>query len=423
MGANQAAKRTAVVLRLVVSAQRHGSAAAMIEDVKTTGIRLQSAKPNELAVGNIVRRVLHFIREEAQQESMEAQLEKNDTSQIDKQKIAGLLSRALKQTFSQRNFSLTNLLDRDLIEATTADGAMAQVAAAAAGGPGLGGAAAGNTTSEFGADSETGDNASARRSLAASAARRGRGGQWDRKNTVIEQINELIEGLEGVPEEIAERAIDYIHANEVILTQGHSRTAFLFFKRAAEKRDFQVVVAEGAPSFYGVAMARQLAEAGVHATAITDSAIFAMMARVNKVVVTADSLLANGGVLAPAGTHGVALAARRHAVPFVVLVGLHKLSPLFSSDPTAQLNELRSPAQVVGYDITAQPLAAGGEDYGNTHVDVVNPSLDYVPPELISLLVTDTGACTPAYIYRLLTEYYSREDNVLSSSILGSLVR
>lgn len=45
-GATLAAKRTAEVLRLVVVAQRHSSAAAMIEDVKTIGIRLQSAKPN-----------------------------------------------------------------------------------------------------------------------------------------------------------------------------------------------------------------------------------------------------------------------------------------------------------------------------------------------------------------------------------------
>ncbi len=74
---------------------------------------------SELAVGNMVRRVLHIIREEAQTESMERKLEKQDTSQIDKHKIQGLLTRALKQTFSQRNFSLTNLLDRDLFDAST----------------------------------------------------------------------------------------------------------------------------------------------------------------------------------------------------------------------------------------------------------------------------------------------------------------
>lgn len=46
----------------------------------------------------------------------------------------------------------------------------------------------------------------------------------------------------------------------------------------------QVVVAEGAPDYGGHRLARALAEAGIESTAIADSAIFAMMARVNKVL-------------------------------------------------------------------------------------------------------------------------------------------
>lgn len=45
----------------------------------------------------------------------------------------------------------------------------------------------------------------------------------------------------------------------------------------------QVVVAEGAPRYGGQELARKLAQAGLHTTAIPDAAIFAMMARVNKV--------------------------------------------------------------------------------------------------------------------------------------------
>lgn len=35
--------------------------------------------------------------------------------------------------------------------------------------------------------------------------------------------------------------------------------------------------------------------------------------------------MANGGVIAPVGLNMVALAAQRHAVPFVVLAGIHKV--------------------------------------------------------------------------------------------------
>ena len=44
----------------------------------------------------------------------------------------------------------------------------------------------------------------------------------------------------------------------------------------------QVVVAEAAPAYGGQRMARDLARSGLQTTAIPDSAIFAMMARVNK---------------------------------------------------------------------------------------------------------------------------------------------
>lgn len=55
-----------------------------------------------------------------------------------------------------------------------------------------------------------------------------------------------------------------------------------------------------------------------------------------KVIVGAHAVMANGGVIAPVGMNMVALAAQRHAVPFVVVAGSHKvyfytLSPRFAT--------------------------------------------------------------------------------------------
>jgi translation initiation factor 2B subunit (eIF-2B alpha/beta/delta family) len=47
----------------------------------------------------------------------------------------------------------------------------------------------------------------------------------------------------------------------------------------------QVVVSEAAPGYEGHDMASRLAQAKVQTTLIADSAVFAMMARVNKVCV------------------------------------------------------------------------------------------------------------------------------------------
>lgn len=52
------------------------------------------------------------------------------------------------------------------------------------------------------------------------------------------------------------------------------------------------------------------------------------------------------------------------SVPFVVLIGLHKLSPLFASDANATLNDLQSPGDIIPYDVVCQHLAAPEEAYG-----------------------------------------------------------
>ena len=49
-------------------------------------------------------------------------------------------------------------------------------------------------------------------------------------------------------------------------------------------------------------MAKELAKAKIEATVITDSAVFALMARVNKVIVPCHAVMANGGIVARAGT-------------------------------------------------------------------------------------------------------------------------
>ena len=110
-------------------------------------------------------------------------------------------------------------------------------------------------------------------------------------------MSELIEELDGIQQQISEQALEHVHSNEVILTFGYCRTVHLFLREAAKKRQFQVVVAEGAPAYEGQKLARDLASDGINTTCITDSAVFAMMARANMVVIGAHAVLANGGML------------------------------------------------------------------------------------------------------------------------------
>ena len=160
---------------------------------------------------------------------------------------------------------------------------------------------------------------------------------------------------------------------------------------------------EGAPHYEGHEMAKSLAAAGIECVCIPDSAIFAMMARVNKVILPAHAVLANGGLVAPSGCNMVALAASQNAVPVVCLTGIFKLTPLFPHEGQETLNDLLSPSAVMNYSQLANKPALAA-------VDFVNPVHDYIRPEMINLYVTDVGSFQPSYIYRLLAEYYHSDD-------------
>lgn len=130
------------------------------------------------------------------------------------------------------------------------------------------------------------------------------------------------------------------------MTTGKSKTVEEFLKAAHRKRKFQVIVAEMAPMYEqsflqhvlcfnrycGHEMAVSLSKMGIETTLITDASIYAVMSRVNKVILGAHSILANGGLIAVSGSHAIAAAAKFHHTPVVVCSGLYKLSPLQPSD-------------------------------------------------------------------------------------------
>ncbi|KAG7016634.1 Translation initiation factor eIF-2B subunit beta, partial [Cucurbita argyrosperma subsp. argyrosperma] len=233
------------------------------------------------------------------------------------------------------------------------------------------------------------------------------------KHDVIEAVNELIQDIATCHEQIAEQAVEHIHQNEVILTLGSSRTVLEFFCAAKEKkRSFRVFVAEGAPRYQGHLLAKELVTRGLQTTLITDSAVFAMISRVNMVIVGAHAVMANGGVMAPVGLNMVALAAKRHAVPFVILAGSHKLCPLYPHNPEVLLNELRSPSELLDFGEFSDCMDFGSKT-GSPLLHVVNPTFDYVPPSLVSLFITDTGGHNSSYMYRLIADYYSADDLVI----------
>jgi translation initiation factor eIF-2B subunit beta len=103
------------------------------------------------------------------------------------------------------------------------------------------------------------------------------------------------------------------------------------------------------------------------------------MSRVNKIILGAHAILANGGMFAITGTLLAAKAARAHSTPVVVCAGQFKLTPLWNLYHNYGALDFGDPGQVLRFE----------EGDLLNEVDVVNPYYDYVPPELVDAFITN----------------------------------
>ncbi len=148
-------------------------------------------------------------------------------------------------------------------------------------------------------------------------------------------------------------------------------------------------------------MAANLAKCRIQTTVIPDSAVLAMMSRVNKVIVGTHTILADGGLKAPVGTYTAALAASHYAVPLYVCAGIAKLTPVYCTSLERNFGEFVSPAETLrGMD---------GEVLAKID-NAATPVFEYVPPELVTLFVSNISGHAPSYVYRLLSELYHPKD-------------
>ncbi len=141
--------------------------------------------------------------------------------------------------------------------------------------------------------------------------------------------------------------------------------------KAAQKRDFTVVVVEGSPSInkrtHGAAMnkvplsdldvnedadttaaKKSLQDRSIEVIVISDTDLYNFIGRVNKVIIGTDYVLADGALLAPAGTLNVVRAAQNLQKPVAVVTGTHTLSPV-TSFYHEMLIEMTAPV-TVAYD-------------------------------------------------------------------------
>jgi methylthioribose-1-phosphate isomerase len=113
---------------------------------------------------------------------------------------------------------------------------------------------------------------------------------------------------------------------------------------------------------------------------VADSAAGGLMARglVDRIVVGADRIAANGDVANKVGTYPLAVLAARHGVPFYVAAPVSTIDPHTPSGAQIPIEE-RDPAEV----------------NGDGHA--FNPAFDVTPAELVTAIFTEAGVLEPPY--------------------------
>lgn len=78
---------------------------------------------------------------------------------------------------------------------------------------------------------------------------------------------------------------------------------------------------------------------------------------------------------------------------------MYKLTPKYPFNPM-EFNELLAPSTIMNLEEGDCP----------ENIQAIVPAFDYIPPDMISLFVTDQGGFTPDQIYRQFQDLYSYEE-------------
>lgn len=337
----------------VVAKSKWADVYELLDAVQKVGARLTEAAPRELVIGNIVRRVLGLIRDEATEDRNGNEFGTDSVSDIQSISTdhAPVLPKpgaaparpALTGTNSFHiSKSLFNLLSAaDPADSTTTGSPTTPISG-------------GLTASVHALRSE-----------------------------VIDGIEEIMDEISQVADQIASFSEVQIHPGDYILVDRPSPIVERFLVRAAAKRQFTVLIASstppnGASDAPYASLRKKLNAAKVKTINVMSSGLVAYMPRVNKVIIGASAVFPNGAIISDGGSGLVVRAAHEFSKPVIVLSGVYKLCPEVPYDLEAAV-ELGDSSSYVSF--ADGPIVNG--------VEVENAVTELIPPELIDMYITN----------------------------------
>jgi ribose 1,5-bisphosphate isomerase len=217
----------------------------------------------------------------------------------------------------------------------------------------------------------------------------------DFKVKTLRDINDYLRSLNESIKKIAEIGAGIIKDGDVILTHCNSDTAISILKKAWDDgKKIKVVCTEARPRHQGYLTAKQLADYGIPTTLVIDSAVHWAVKElsVDKVVVGADTICANGDVVNKVGTAQIALCAYESDVDFFVAAESLKFSPQSLMGKMVKIEErdVKEVTEIPG-------------------VAIRNPGFDVTEAKYIDAIITEEGLMPPQAAYHLLKEKYGWE--------------
>jgi methylthioribose-1-phosphate isomerase len=186
------------------------------------------------------------------------------------------------------------------------------------------------------------------------------------------------------------------YCNTGALATGGYGTALGIIRTAWEEgKNISVFVCETRPVLQGARLtAWELQQYQIPAMLITDSMAGVMMrlGKVQRCVVGADRIAANGDVANKVGTYTIAVLAKEHKIPFYVAAPTSTIDLATATGDQIPI-EQRNPDEVA---------QIGGKRFAPEGITILNPAFDVTPAAYISAIITEKGIVPPQEVKRLI---------------------
>lgn len=211
-----------------------------------------------------------------------------------------------------------------------------------------------------------------------------------------ELCDEYLDMISESKKSIIEKSKNYLKNYDKIFTHCHSSTAEILIKQLSQgDKDFEVVCTETRPLMQGRITAKNLVNAGVKTTLITDSAADSFVINrgnvpIDAVFIGCDEIMKNGYVINKIGSWGIAMSAHYADKPVYVITPLLKIDESsFSKNVEIEVRE----------DTEIWPNAPQG-------LEIYNPAFEIVDNVLITGFVCEFGIVKPSEVDNMVKEKY-----------------